>query len=1088
MKFQQISIALLLVMILFTGGSNLSAQNEDLPTVIDYNQHIKPLLSDRCFICHGPDANKRQAGLRLDQSESAYAKLPSGNLAIVPGDTNQSSIVKRIHADNSGALMPPPESNLSLNENEKALIKKWIEQGAEYKPHWSLIPLQQTKAAEVLKVEDVNTDTFIEQKLHHEGLSLSPQTDKETLLRRVSFDLTGLPPTMEEIDAFIQDDSSNAYEKVVDRLLASPQYGERMALEWLDVARYADTYGYQADNYRPTWRYRDWVIEAYNQNMPFDQFITDQLAGDLLPNPTTDQLIATGFNRNHPQNAEGGIVNEEFRVEYVADRAITTGRAFMGLTMECARCHDHKYDPITQKEFYQLFAFFNNVDEAGQITWNNSDKPSPTTLLFKDEEKQKIAELDEQIKTLNSEINHYIFQTWKSDALKKWFSKERFMSHTLPIAGKVAHFSLDQKNVTNEEVSGSVNEVTGRIIDTVSMKIWDQPPQFVLRDVDGYDLKSSNAMELDGDAMLDFPGIGRFKKADPFTVSMYVWIPNELEEGVIFHSNKGGIIYSFKGYQVSVENNKFDVRLSHTFPYNSINLVSNEPVPREEWVHIALTYDGSGKAVGTHFYVNGEPAEMLVKRDNLYKDIVFDGITTNLRVGARWRSRGFTNGKIDELTVYDRELTRYEINPHNSHQDSRGLILRNAQHFMDYQKYDLTADEKIAGSIFYLTQNKDQHYNELLEKLRTLRQAKNEIYEKAEEVFVMADMPEPRQAYLLERGAYDAHGEPVEPGTVKQVLPFDDSLPKNRLGLSQWLVDEQNPLTARVAVNRLWQICFGVGLVETAEDFGSQGELPTHPDLLDWLALQYMHSGWDTKALMKQIVMSKTYRQSSLITEHQREVDPENRLYAHYPTKRLPAEMLRDQALAASGLLVDTIGGPSVKPYQPEGLWSYGSNSKYEQSTGDDLYRRGMYTFWKRTVPPPAMNTFDAPDRSYCIMRRQETNTPLQALVMMNDPQFLEAAKMLAVKVINSSNDTEEWIKNTFRLLTARMPQEIELVALQSYYHNQIKQFESNPDSYQSILDIGEAEIPNDINQGEVAAMTLVASTVMNSNASVFLR
>lgn len=1071
-----------------------------LPKEIDYNQHIKPILSDRCFICHGPDANKRQAGMRLDQPESAYAVLSPGNTpAITPGDVDNSQMAFRIVSDQDFIKMPPPESNLSLTDKEKALLIRWIEQGAEYKPHWSLIPLQNTNAAKMRNDPNINIDYFVEKKLTLEGLTLSSEADKETILRRVHFDLTGLPPAIEDIDAFLADESPDAYQKVVDRLLASPHYGERMALEWLDLARYADTYGYQADNYRPTWRWRDWVIDAYNQNMPFDQFLTEQLAGDLLPNPSTAQLTATGFNRNHSQNAEGGIVNEEFRVEYVADRAITVSRAFLGMTMECARCHDHKYDPITQKEFYQLFAFFNNVDEAGQITWSQPDMPSPTMLLFTDEEKKQISELDEKIKNTEDEIAAYIESQAKSEELKKWINHETLSSAGTMVPGKVAEYSLDKDETHNEKLKSLkrvsshqwIESASGRIVDTVTMKIWDQPPKFVTRDKNSHFQKQNNALQLDGDGMLDFPGVGRFKKADPFTVAMYVWVPKELDEGVIFHSNKGGIIYSFKGYQVYVQHDRFDVRLAHTYPYNSINLISNNPVPRDEWIHIALTYDGSGKAAGVHFYINGEPADMSVKRDNLYKDIVFvkDGITTNLRVGARWRSKGFTNGRVDDITVYDRELSRYEINPHNSHQDVRGLISRFHGAFIGSEYVGVPPEEKEAFIKFYLSTINDGGYKQLLEQLRTQRQAKNDIYENAEEVMVMAEMPESRQAYLLNRGAYDAHGEAVEPNTPQSILAFDDSLPKNRLGLSQWLVNPNNPLTARVAVNRLWQQCFGKGLVKTAEDFGNQGSLPSHPDLLDWLALQYMQSGWDTKAIMKQIVMSKTYRQSSFTASELRERDPENLLLARYPTKRLPAELLRDQALAASGLLVRTIGGPSVKPYQPEGLWSFGSNTNYEQDTGDKLYRRGMYTFWKRTIPHPVMNTFDAPDRGYCIMRRQETNTPMQSLVLMNAPQFVEASKMLAVKLMqNTELSCEEQITQLFQKLTGRAPSPDEKSTLMNYFQMQMAVYENNENAYAGILSTGETVMPDGLNPKITAALAAVAAVVMNSNASVYIR
>lgn len=1034
--------------------------------MVDFNSQIRPLLSDRCFVCHGPDENRRVLNLRLDMAESAYAELLTGEgRAIVPGKPDESILVSRIQSSDDYYRMPPSDSNLTLSQDEIDLIVKWIEQGAEYKKHWSLIALDDSS----LPADANGVDYFIERKLKQENLSFSQEADKETLLRRLSFDLTGLPPSLEEIDAVISDESPGAYEAAVKRLLSSPHYGERMANEWLDAARYADTYGYQADNYRPAWRWRDWVIGAYNQNMPFDEFIESQLAGDLKPNPSREQIIATGFNRNHPQNAEGGIINEEFRVEYAADRTNTLGKALMGFTLECARCHDHKFDPISHKDYYQLFSFFNNVDEGGQITWSKLDLPAPTHLLPTDEQAQEIDSANQAIKTIESQLD--ALRSTRKAKFEQWLklNKTDDQRFTGTASEPLALFSFD--GATNQRIANSVSDASGRVLDPVNMQI-AKPP---LQTVEG---KFGGALKLDGDHMLDFPDLGRFKRGQAFSISVWVNLPDELANGVIVHTNRGGIIYSFKGFQLSLNEHHFDVRLSANFPYNSIHLISDQPAPKQEWIHLLATYDGSSKAEGVSLYVNGVEQGATIKRDNLYRDIVFDkeGIGTNLRAGARWRSKGMTGGLMDELAVFDRAITAFEAKA-LAGQSKNSVWLDEA--LSDLEKYELYD---------YFLANLDADYALLLEELEAARMKRNAIVEDVEEVMVMAEMPQPRQAYILKRGAYNQPGEEVFPDTPRSILAYPEALPQNRLGLAKWLTHSKNPLTARVAANRLWQQFFGTGIVETAEDFGSQGAAPSHPQLLDWLALEFMNSGWDVKGLVKKIVMSRAYRQSSIVDETLREVDPQNRLLARGPSRRLTAEMLRDQSLAASGLLVRSIGGPSVKPYQPEGLWAFGMNSTYVQDSGDKLYRRSLYTFWKRTVPPPSMGLFDAPSRSVCTVRRQQTNTPLQALVVMNDPQFVEAARVLAERMMEASATQDERIAFAFQSLTARRPSDLETEILRNLFEQQLAAFQDDPAKMHGLLNAGESTRNETLDAAELAACTVVASAIQNSDASLMLR
>ncbi len=723
-----------------------------LPDTVDFIFHVKPILSDRCFLCHGPDEGTREAGLRLDTEEGAFAAIGENldRYAIVPGDVNKSQMVHRINAAEPEKTMPPLESNLSLTDYEKQILTKWIEQGAVWKEHWAFLPPEKKQVPKVANIEWISNDVdhFILKRLEQEGLQPSEKASKEKLLRKLYFDLTGLPPSLSQIDAFMNDDSKDAYEKIVDKLLASTAYGEHMASSWLDLSRYADTHGYQDDLERVMWPWRDWVISAFNRNLPYNDFVEWQLAGDLLPNATLEQILATGFNRNHKITQEGGVIDEEYRVEYVMDRANTTSKALMGLTMECARCHDHKYDPISQKEFYSFYSFFNKVDEKGRIDYDEIPKPN--------------------------------------------------------------------------------------------IKI----------------------------------------------------TPKEVKEMLSF-----------------------------------INLP--------------------------------------------------DSIS--------------------------------------------------------------------------------------------------EVYP-----MVMKDGAANRKTYVLNRGVYDAPTDEVEAGTPEVILDYKKSFPKNRLGLSKWLFDEDNPLVSRVAVNRMWQQIFGVGIVATSDDFGNQGDLPSHPNLLDYLAVTFREEGWDMKKMYKRMVMSSAYQQTSKVTPELLELDPDNKLLARSSRSKLSAEMIRDNALAVSGLLVKKVGGPSVKPYQPPGLWAETTSgqglTKYIPDVGEGQYRRSLYTFWKRTVPPPSLMTFDAPTRDFCEVKRQKTSTPLQALAMLNDPQLIEAAEYLAQRILNQDNlSDKDRVETIFRKITTRLPAEEETNKLLAY-------LKSAKDSYKPIEDdIENKEIPNK----ETHAYTVLTSLIFNLDETI---
>ncbi len=1058
------------LLLVFSCAPNLPESVEmamdELPEQLDFNIHVKPILSDNCFSCHGPDEAARQGGVRLDLAEAAFTPSEeSGKTPIKPGKPGKSELVQRILSEDAAYQMPTPESHLQLSDRDKAILIRWIESGAEYKKHWAFIPPKKPEAPQSAFTDwsQQPIDRFVAKKLEENQLAPSSRASKELLLRRLSLDLTGLPPTLEEMDAFLADDSEQAWEKQVDRLLASPHYGEQMAMHWMDLARFADTHGYTVDRYRDMSPWRDWVIDAYNQNKGYDRFITEQLAGDLLPNPSKNQLLATAFNRIHPQNMEGGIVQEEFRVEYVADRTNTLGKAIMALSLECARCHDHKYDPISQKEYFQLSSFFNQVDEAGQISWDNA-MPVPT-MLWTDDEKDALLALlknniDEAEEALDSikQVEKAEFDAWVNNL---GYKETRFYR---PAASLVAHFDFDElplRDRVNPSVTGIMESIGERS---------KQPPL-----VDGY---RGKAAALNGDAWLKMGGVGSFSKDQPFSVGLWVTIPEELENGAIFHTGDGAVLYNRRGYHLYLKDNKLEMILAHTAPYNVISNVTLEGVPRDTWIHLLMTYDGSSTAAGIKTYLNGKLMASEPVRDNLYKDILFGrDKEPGIQIGAVWRGKGLKGAAADELTVFDKELSQLEI---------RDWLQPDLLEELRRTSPDaLTPEQRTALESFYW-HNRSSAYQKQFKALTTARMEHSATVEPLQEVMVMDEMEPKRPTYVLERGEYHAHGEEVHPGTPEAVLPMADAYEKNRLGLAKWLLDERHPLTARVAVNRLWQQFFGKGLVATASDFGNQGEMPSHPELLDWLAVTFRESGWDVKNLQRMIVLSETYQQASLTSPELLEKDPDNTWLARGPSGRMPGEMIRDNALLASGMLGKRIGGPSVKPYQPEGLWSV-NGGQYTEDTGENLFRRSLYTLWKRSVPHPTLHIFDSPERSESTIRRQETNTPLQALVLMNDPIYVEISKVMGARITRHS-DPEKGIQDAFRKLTGRFPSAQELGVLLGLREQEMRSFSKNPEKMKGWLATGSYPIPDKPDPLPWAANSVVASAILNSDATITKR
>ncbi|MDA0589586.1 MAG: DUF1553 domain-containing protein [Planctomycetota bacterium] len=1026
----------------FVGTCCVEAQSS---AQVDFNFDVKPLLSDRCFKCHGPDAEHREADLRLDTKDGAYGLSAEDTPILKPGDASASELFRRITSTDPDVQMPPPDSNLKLSQDEIDLIGRWIKQGANWKQHWSFLPLERIPVARTKNTTWAKNeiDQFVLAGLEEAGIEPAPEASKEKWLRRVTFDLIGLPPTLEEIDAFLADESPQAYERVVDRLLASERFGERMAADWLDVARYSDTYGYQVDRDRFVWPWRDWVIRAFNSNMPYDDFITQQLAGDLLPDATDDQILATTFNRLHPQKVEGGSVPEEFRVEYVADRTQTMGTAVLGLTLECCRCHDHKYDPISTKEYYQFFAFFDKIDEAGLYSYFTPSVPTPTLRLTNDAAKKNIAAIEAQISAAEAALSKLTtsreedFQKWLTEGRPKLVENRDAVKIDSLVPGQIQHLHFeDHKGGANASVEGKVGK----------------------------------AVRLSGDDGIGLK-VGNFRRFDPFSISLWLQTPDVKERAVVFHRSRAWTDAGSRGYELLLEDGHLSFALIHFDPGNSIRVRSAEPLSVGNWQHLTMTYDGSSRASGIQLFLNGVPAKQTIVRDTLYKNITGGG-GDNITIGERFRDRGFSGGLVDEFRVFSRQLSSLEASQLH---DGEALASRLAEPVAE-----LGPDELQKLREYYLS-TVDPAAADARKLLREKREALSKAVDGLQEIMVMLDLNSPkRQTFLLGRGLYTNRKEAVGPETPQVFPKFPNEGPRNRLGLARWLTDPQNPLTARVAVNRLWQMAFGEGLVRTPEDFGSQGTLPTHPQLLDWLAGAFIAEGWDVKRTLKQMVLSATYRQSSASGN----TDPQNLRLARSSAYRLPAEMLRDNALAVSGLLRNKIGGPPAKPYEVAVSFKPVGRDK-----GEGLYRRSVYTYWKRTGPAPVMRTLDAAKRDVCEVKRERTSSPLQALVMMNGPQFVEAARALAQRLIQKHGENDEAsIVDMFRLLTSRRPDETEMSVLREFFETTHQEFVENPNQAQELLKVGDLAVDTKLPPAKLAALAVVANTLFSFDECVMKR
>ncbi len=1009
--------ALLLPVILALSSASATAADR---VTLQYNRDVRPILAENCFPCHGPDSAARKADLRLDKRDAA---IEAG--AITPGDLEASELIARINAANPKEVMPPASTTKTLSQKQKDVLKQWIAAGAPYQLHWSFLP---PARAELPKLKNRAwarnpIDEFVLAKLEENGLTPAPEADRRTLARRLTLDLTGLTPDPADIDSFVADRSPNAYEKLVSRLLASPRWGEHRTRYWLDAARYADTNGFHFDNFREAWAYRDWLIGAFNRNLPYDLFTVEQLAGDLLPGSTLEQQVASGFNRCNMTTNEGGSIPEEYQVLYTRDRTEAVSQVWLGLTTGCAVCHDHKFDPITQREFYELSAFFNNTTQP-IMDGNIKDTP-PTVLVPSPIDKPRWRALPGELAEVRKHLD-----ARKQSALPdftKWLA------------------AADHESLT-------------AMIPSAGLKLAA--------------VSAAAPATVVADKTTEFADAGDFERDHAFSFGAWVKLP---KAGLI-----GSILArmddrkNYRGWDLWLENGRIATHLVNHWPDNAVKVVTKEQVNPGVWTHLFVTYDGSSRASGIKIYFNGEPQTTETNADTLSQPI---RTQVPLKLGQRHTSARLDQTVIHTVRLYDRALSSPEAG-----------LLGGASRAADLLKSpaDKRSKEERDAVFAWWRGAIDPASQKLREQLARLEKEEAAIKERSTIAHVMHERTEPAMAHLLFRGEYDKRRDPVKADTPDVLPAMPPELPKNRLGLAQWLVRRENPLPARVAVNRLWQEIFGTGLVRTTGDFGVSGELPTHPELLDWLALEFQASGWDVKRLARLLVESATYRQSAAVTDAKREKDPHNRLLSRGPRFRMDAEMIRDTALSSSGTLVGKLGGPSVKPYQPDGVWEAvampeSNTHDFRPDHGDRLYRRGLYTLWKRSAPPASLDIFNAPSREVCTVRRERTNTPLQALVTLNDPQFIEAARSLAQSALERGGESPELrIDYIARRLLARPFRPEELAIAQASLSKLNAYYQSNPDEAVRLIAVGESKADPALPPATLAAWTMLANELMN--------
>jgi hypothetical protein len=1019
---------------------------------IGFNRDIRPILSENCFYCHGPDSAARKADLRLDRREVA---VKSG--AIAPGDVDSSEVVSRIFAKDPGERMPPPASNKKLTDRQKDLLRQWIAAGAEYEPLWSFIPPKRPQPPEVKTKDWAKNpiDCFVLAKLEEAGLRPAPEADRRTLARRLSLDLTGLPPAPAEVEAFVRDAAPDAYERLVDRTLASPHWGEHRARYWLDVARYADTNGVHFDNFREIWSYRDWVIEAFNRNEPFDQFTVEQLAGDLLPAATLQQQIASGFNRCNITTNEGGAIADEYLVLYDRDRTETTAQVWLGLTAGCAVCHDHKFDPLTQKEFYQMAAFFNNTTQAA-MDGNVRDTP-PVVVVPKAEDRPRWQALTAELAGAQAQVEA------RKVAARAAFEKSSADIRPAEIAARIPSQELMFYAPLGE---GGGNAIRVLIEGKPSVVT----PAAKLAWVPGH--VAAKALAPRAESVVAIPAVGDFDKDQAFSYGAWVQLTKDGQTGaVLAHMDD---LNAYRGWDLWVDGGRPAAHIIHRWQDDALKVIAKTPLKTGQWHHVFVSYDGSRRASGVKIYVDGQPQPTKTAVNSLKHTI---RTTVPLMLAQRHRGGRLDGVLLQDLRIYGRVLSAREVDQIGKATRALWLAAKPAPQRSAAEKNELF-DWWLPAS--------DKPYQQLTAHLAALQAEEAAVRARGTVAHVMHERGEPAMAYVLNRGEYDKRREAVQPATPAALPPMPAELPRNRLGLARWLLRPEQPLTARVTVNRFWQEVFGAGLVRTPGDFGVNGEEPSHTELLDWLAVEFRESGWDVKHLFRLLVTAAVYRQSAALTAEKLERDPQNRLLSRGPRFRMDAEMVRDYALAAAGLLVPKIGGPSVKPYQPEGVWEavamIGSNTRdYRRDSGESLYRRSMYTLWKRAAPPASMDIFNAPTREVCTVRRERTDTPLQALVTLNDPQFVEAARHLAQTAMKDGGpNCTGRLDAMARRVLARPLQADESRLFVAEFQDLLGYYRGHAQDAKNLLAIGESKADASLDVSTLAAWTMVANSLLN--------
>ena len=1023
-----------------------------------YNRDIRPILAENCFACHGPDSASRKAGLRLDRPGDATAARENG-AAIVPGDPAASEVIRRILLPESDALaMPPAAGHKRLSEAQRQALVRWVAEGAGYETHWSFQPPRRSALPPVKNAKWVRNpiDRFVLAKLEQAGLTPAPEADKRTLARRLSLDLTGLPPDPADVERFVADKSPNAYEKLVDKFLASPNWGEHRGRYWLDAARYADTHGIHFDNYREMWSYRDWVIGAFNKNLRFDQFTIEQLAGDLLPSPTLEQRIATGFNRCNITTNEGGSISEEVAVMYTRDRTETTSQAFLGMTTGCAVCHDHKFDPLSQKEFYSLAAFFNNTTQ-NPMDGNIKDTPPILTVPLA-QERPRFEALKGDLETARKTAEGR--KTAARPDFDKWLGSPDAAAVAASVPADDLRFHAPLSEGQGTEINATLDGQAAKFTASAAA------PDWVAGQV------GEKAFQRKGGSIVEVPAAGDFENNQAFTCAAWVKLVPNTGGSIVARMDDQ---HDFRGWDLWVEGNKVGTHIVNKWPGDAVKVVTREALKPGEWHHVCFTYNGSLKKDGIRVYIDGVAKDTDAQADALKGTIRTE---VPLKIGQRHTTAGVTEGTgIQDVRLYGKALTPEEV----------GRLARGtrAAYLAARGTTGLAAGEKDELFAWWLT-GSDAEYKTLAAKVVTLEDEDRAIRQRGTITHVAQEKSEEAMAFVLFRGEYDKRREAVKPATPAVLPPLPANYPKNRLGFARWLLLPNHPLTTRVTVNRFWQEVFGQGLVRTSEDFGIMGELPTHPELLDWLAVEFREKNWDVKRFFKLMVTSATYRQAARVTPDKKRKDPSNRLLSRGPRFRMDAEMVRDYALASSGLLVAKIGGPSVKPYQPDGVWEavamYGSNTRdYKRDTGEALYRRSLYTFWKRSAPPASMDIFNAPSRETCTVRRERTNTPLQALATMNDIQFVEAARILAQRALKDGGPTPA-AKMDFvaRRLLARPLRQQEQMVLEMSLDELETHYKANPKDAKELITVGESKPEPTLPADKLAAWTMLTNQMMN--------